>query len=240
MPKMWLQRAGEPHHVWFTFIDDFELAPVDANLKWTEIDDGATGTIVASDELGGWATIPTANVDNDYHAISSPQKLFDVSSAKELWFECRFRITENQVNESTWWFGLTDTLTTGGMQADTAGPLASYDGILIWTQEGDLAILSETSNAGTQNTNTTMGNYVSGQNTRLAFYVNDAATTAVVTFYHDLTDSGSFTAFATTQNLTRAGLEAMHVVAGVKAGPSATIEGPETLEIDYIRCVQTR
>ena len=221
-----------------TLFDDF-LAPAldDASGLWVEVDDGATGTNISGDIIGGSMKIVTAASDNDHHAIRSASQCFNLVGTKELWFEVRFRITEATTNESTWWFGVLDALTTGGMQANTAGPLATYDGILMWTQEGDLAILSETSNAGTQATNTTLGNYVSGTWTRLGFHVSSAATTAVVTFYSNLDDTAVMTAFGTTKNLTRSGLQEMHVVLGLKTGPSAAIE---TLEIDYVKCVQLR
>jgi hypothetical protein len=222
---------------YFEFFDDFFEPPLDANLKWVEVDDGTTGTNAISDIAGGVGTVVTAAADNDYHAISSKSECFNLVNTKELWFEARFRVVEATTNESAWWFGLTDTLTTGGLQADAAGPLASYDGILIWKDEATMAIDAETSNAGTQDTETNMGTFVTNTWTRVAFHVSAAATTAVVTPYFDLSDSGTLTAHSATMNLTRAGLEAMHVVAGIKAGPTAAAE---TLEIDYIRCVQVR
>lgn len=216
--------------------DDF-LTGVATGTQWITVDDGGTGTNAYADVRGGSINIVTAAADNDYHAMRSTSQCFNLVDAKALWFEARFKLTEAATNESAWWFGLTDTTTTGGFQANTAGPLASYDGVMVWKDEASLSILSETSNAGTQATNTTMGTFVSGNWTRVGFFVSAAATTAVVTFYTDLTDSGTMTAFGTTKNLTRAGLEEMHAIFGVKAGPSGNAE---TLQVDYVKCVQLR
>lgn len=219
----------------FVVFDDF-CTGVATGTNWISVDDGGTGTNAHVDVRGGALAVVTAAADNDYHAMSSTSECFNLVATKELWFEARFRLTEANTNESAWWFGLTDTLTTGGFQADTGGPLASYDGVLIWKDEATMAVDFETSNAGTQATGTNLGTFVSATWTRVGFHCSAAATTAVVTPYLDLSDSGTMTA-GTPQNLTRSGLEEMHVVFGVKAGPTA---GAETLQVDYIKVVQIR
>jgi hypothetical protein len=158
-------------------------------------------------------------------------------STKELWFEARFRVVEAATNQATWWFGLCDTDTTGGMQTAGSGPLASYDGILVYKIEGAMAIDAETSNAAGQDIETGIATFVTNTWTRVGFHVSAAATTAVVTAYYDVSDTAisSMTAHGTTMNLTRSGLQQMHVLAGIKSGGSV-----ETLEIDYIKCVQMR
>ena len=66
--------------------------------------------------------------------------------------------------------------------------------------------------------------------TRLGFYLDDTATIANVTPYIDGT-AGTAVAVA------RSGSEAMHFVAGIKAGPTAAAE---TLQIDYVKIIQER
>lgn len=220
--------------------DDFDRGGISATVPlplWDTIT-GAGGTnAFRTDIHGGVINLVTAATDNDYMALATPTTPFDFVNAKAFWFEARFRLAEATTNESAWWFGLTEDLTTGGFQANTAGPLATYDGVMVWKNEASMDILSETSNAGTQNTNTTMGTFVTNTWTRVGFYVSGAATTAVVTWYKELTGSGALSAFGTTQNLTRAGLVPMHLVFGVKAGPTAAAE---TLQVDYIKAVQLR
>lgn len=220
--------------------DDFDRGGISATapLPLWDIITGAGGTnIFRTDVGGGVLNLVSAGTDNDYHAIATPGTPFDLLNAKKLWFEARFRLVEAATNQSSWWFGLTSDLTTGGMQTDAAGPLGTYDGVLIWKTEGLMTVLSETSNAGTQASNSTMGTFVTNTWTRVGFYVDATATTAVVTFYTDLDGTGPLTAFGTTKTLTRAGLVPMYLVGGLKAGPSGNAE---TLQIDYIKCVQLR
>jgi hypothetical protein len=131
--------------------DDF-LTGVDAGTHWTSLDDGGTGTNTHGDQLGGSLNVVTAAADNDYHAMQSTAECFDLAGTKELWFEARFKLAEANTNESAWWFGLSNTDTTGGFQANAVGPLGSYDGVLVWKDEATMAIDAETSNASTQDT----------------------------------------------------------------------------------------
>lgn len=200
------------------------------------IDDGATGTNAGADGAGGILNLVTAAGDNDYHALASGTEPFLFAAGKKAWCEARFKIAEATTNESAWWFGLTDTLTTGGLQANAAGPLASYDGALIWKDEATMTIDFETSNAGTQATDSELATAVTDTWTRAAFYFDGTATTATITPYLAVNGATTLTAYDA-QDITLSGLEEMHVVIGVKAGPTAAAE---TLQIDYVRCEQLR
>lgn len=239
---LWVNAPGFDNDAsrYFTLFDDF-LNPASATasdlMAWTALNDGATGTPAFQDARGGIFNVVTAAADNDYAAYSSVAENWLFSAGKELWFEARFKIAEATTSESTWWFGLSDTLTTGGMQANAAGPLASYDGALIWkTPETAMTINFETSNAGTQNTLSAAWTGVTDTWTKVGFYFDGTATTSTITPYVDIGDGNGFVA-GTAQNITLSGLEEMHIVYGVKSGPTAAAE---TLQIDYIRCVQVR
>lgn len=230
-------RINSDPSVFHEIYDDFKLqasATASDVMAWTRTT-GAGGTDAFQDAAGGVVNLVTAAADNDHVAWSSVSESFLFASGKKLWFEARFKLAEATTNESAWWFGLTDTLTTGGFQADTGGPLASYDGALIWKDEATMAIDFETSNAGTQATTTAMATFVTNTWTRVGFYFDGTATTSVITPYYDV-GGGTLTA-GTPQNITLSGLEEMHLVFGVKAGPSAAAE---TLQVDYVRCVQLR
>jgi hypothetical protein len=218
------------------FFDDF-LRPASATAGdgWNVLSDGSTGTDAFADIAGGVVNLVTAAADNDYKAWSSYAENWLFAAGKKLWLEACFRLTEAATDDSTWWFGLTDTLTTGGMQADTGGPLASYDGALIWkTPETALTVNFETSNAGTQNTLSAFATGVSGTWHRAGFYFDGTATISTITpYFHN----GTSWVRGTAQNLTLSGLEEMHLVAGVKAGPGGNAE---TLQIDWIRVAQLR
>lgn len=240
MPALYAEApvVGRDASVAFTFFDDF-INPASATVSdyhaYTSNDDGGTGTNAFQDAAGGVYNVVTAAADNDYHAMSSVAENWKFASGKKLWFEARFKVAEATTNESTWWFGLTDTLTTGGMQANTSGPLASYDGALIWkTPETAMTINFETSNAGTQATTSAFATSVTDTWTKVGFYFDGTATTSVITPYADV---GSGWVAGTAQNITLSGLEEMRLVFGIKAGPTA---GAETLQVDYVKVVQLR
>lgn len=224
----------------FTFFDDF-LYPASATVSdttaFTVNSDGATGTNAFRDEAGGIINIVTAAADNDYQAISSVAENWRFAAGKELWLEARFRLAEATTNQSAWWFGLTDTLTTGGFQADAAGPLASFDGALVWKDEATMTIDFETSNAASGAVTTAMATFVSNTWTKVGFYFDGDPDGNGVGIIYPFVDVGAGWISGTPQNLTLAGLEEMHLVAGVKAGPTGAAE---TLQIDYLKVVQVR
>jgi len=216
--------------------DDF-LTGVDTGTHWTSLDDSGTGTNTYGNVRGGTLNVLTANADNDYHTMQSASACFNLVDAKELWFEARFRLAEASTNKSAWWFGLCDQVTTGGFQANTSGPLAEYDGVLVWKDEATMTIDVETSNATTQDTEAEIATFVTNTWTRVGFHVSGDATTAIVTAYYDVNDSGVMTAHPTTMNLTRSGLTTVNAIFGVKAGPGNDVE---TLQVDYIYVAQER
>lgn len=237
---IWLQAPGpdvDPSR-YFTVFEDF-LTPattaISDYMAWTVLSDGGTGTPVFQDAPGGIFNVVTAAADNDYSAYSSVAENWLFAAGKELWFEARFKAAEATTDDSTWWFGLMDTLTTGGMQAEAAGPLASYDGALIYkTPETALTVNFETSNAGTQVTQAAFATAISDTWHRCGFYFDGAATTAALTpYFHNGTDW----TVGDENAITLAGLEAMHIVFGIKAGPGGAAE---TLQVDYIKVVQAR
>lgn len=220
-----------------TVFDDFNYvlnATTSSTLTWGSVDDGGTGTNAFQDAAGGVYNVVTAAADNDYHAMVTQHETFKFTAGKKLWVKARVKVAEATTNESTWWVGLTDTTTTGGMQANAAGPLASYDGALIWkTPETAMTLNFETSNAGTQNTLSTAWTSVTDTWTTLAFFWD-----GVDKVWPFVAVNGSDTMVpGTPQSLTATGLEEMHVVFGIKAGPTAAAE---TLQIDYILVAQER
>lgn len=226
---------------YFDFFDDF-LNPASATASdyhaYTSNDDSGTGTNAFQDAAGGVYNVVTAAADNDYHAMSSVAENWKFASGKEMWFEARFKIAEATTSESTWWFGFSDTLTTGAFQANAAGPLASYDGALLFkTPETALTVNFETSNAGTQNTLSAFATSISDTWHRAGFYFDgdpDGNGTAKLTpYFHN----GTLWTKGTAQDLVLSGLEEMHLVWGVKAGPTGAAE---TLQTDYIRCIAQR
>jgi hypothetical protein len=222
----------------FYLWDDFTnqaSATASSVMTWTAMNDGGTGTPAYQTAAGGVFNTVTAAADNDYSGYRSVAKIFKFAAGKELWFEARFKCAEATVLESTQWFGFSDTVTTGGMQSDALGPLASYDGAILWkTPETALSWNFETSNAGTQSTTSTLGTQVTDTWTRVGMYFDGAATTGNITPYMDV--GAGWVAF-TPKAVTLASMDEMYLIWGVKAGPTAAAE---TLQLDYIKALQLR
>ena len=235
--------VGSPYDFYEVFEDFMYPASATASdlTAWTINSDGGTGTNAFQDAAGGIFNLVTAAADNDYQALSLQHEAFLFAAGKRIWLEARVKLSEGTTNESTWWVGLSDTLTTGGMQANTSGPLASYDGALIYkTPETSMTLNFETSNAGTQVTTADAATSVTNTWTRVGFFFDggnsSSATTATITPFYAVNGSNTFTK-DTAHSITLSGLEEMHLVIGVKAGPTAAAE---TLQIDYVKVVQER
>lgn len=241
---LWEGAPSRSPMAYYEVYEDF-MYPASATASdltaWTVNSDGGTGTNAFQDAVGGIFNLVTAAADNDYQALSLQHEAFKFAAGKRLWLEARVKLAEATTNESTWWVGLTDTLTTGGFQANAAGPLASYDGALIYkTPETALTLNFESSNAGTQVTSSAEVTSVTDTWTRVGFFFDggnsSSATTATLTPFYAVNGSNTFVKGAA-QTITLSGLEEMHLVIGVKAGPTAAAE---TLQIDYIKCVAER
>lgn len=214
----------------FTDCDD----PI-GETHWEELDDGSSGTDLNSDQAGGVWQLVTAAADNDYKARASFSEVFKFAADKPLWAEARVKHTQGDTSlDAALWFGLTDTLTTGGLQASAAGPLASYDGALWWKDEDGSVLNFECSNAGTQDTKSSVVAWPDATWVRLAFYFDGVGS---ITPYYNVAGGFDLTAAEPAVTLSLTGLEEMHLVVGVKAGPGG---GAETLELDWLGCWQVR
>lgn len=235
--------GGSPFEFYEIF-DDFmdpATSATSATHIWTVLSDGATGTPVYQDAAGGIFNVVTAAADNDYSAYSSFHEPFKFAAGKRLWFEARVKVAEATTDDSTWWVGLCDTLTTGGFQANTGGPLADFDGALIYkTPETALTLNFVSSNATAQVISSAEALSVTDTWTRVGFFFDGgnsaSATTATITPFYAVNGSNTFVKGAS-QTYTLASSTEMHVVFGIKAGPGGAAE---TLQIDYVKCVQER
>ena len=185
---------------------------------------------------GGVYNIVTAAAQDDYHGIRSFNKNFLFLANRQAWLEAKFKVAEANTNKSAWLVGLMGTVTTGGLQAGAAGPLANFSGAVAFKNEGIMVAQFMTSNGATQNTNTNLGTVVSNQDVKVGFWFDGQATTSVVTPYIDLGGGAGWTA-GTPKNITLASLAQMYLVATIKSGAGGAAE---TMQLDYIRCVMER
>lgn len=215
-------------------LDDFNCAASSTAsdvMAWTAMNDGGTGTPAFQDVQSGVFNTVTAAADNDYSGYKSINKNYVFASGKALWLDAKFKNTEATTNESAWWIGLTDTVTTGGFQANTGGPLASYTGALVYkTPETAMTVNMQVSAAAVQSTISAIATAVTATWNRAQIYW-DGAGYITLHFYNGTSWVQSSPIPFT------AGTTAMHLVWGIKAGPTAAAE---TLMLDYVRVCQAR
>lgn len=226
------------------FFDDF-LQQASATGSeydvYTDMNDGATGTNAFQDANGGWINVVTAAAADDYHGLRTTAKPWLFAAGKETWLEARFKVSEANTNQSAYVIGLMDTFTTGGIQAGTAGPLASFSGAIFYKNSTSMAMNFLTSNSTTQNKTTGIATTVTNQTIKVLFHcdgglVAGSSTIGVVTPFVDIGDGNGWVK-GTPQNITFASLNQMALVASIKAGSSA---GAETLQLDYLKVNSTR
>ena len=209
------------------FFDDFWTFNDDDN--WVDtVSDG--GTVDSTDANGGVLSIATGATDNNESYVSSEHEILTFQTNKRLTLEARVKLTEANTDDANIIIGLSDTVAANSLVDDGAGPMASYDGAIFFKVDGGTVWQAETSNAGTQDTDTSAGAFTSGSwhTLQIVYDYNDGVT-AEVKFYVDGT-------LGATLDLTISGLAEMHVLLGAKAGAG----NAETLLVDYIQVKQDR
>jgi hypothetical protein len=222
----------DPGH-YFYGREDFLLSP--SALSWVPMTDGSSGTDIHQDAVGGVMSLVTAASQDDYKAYRTPRKFFKFASGKEAAAEIKFKLTEATTNDSAIWFGMLDTVTTGGFQSGASGPLASYDGALVYKDQDSMSVNFEVSNAGSQSTLAAFATAGSGSWSRMAFYFDGVDKFSP---YFSIDDGVTWTA-GTPQTIrpSLTGMDEMYLVFGTKAGPGAAAE---TLQVDFVQWMQLR
>lgn len=219
-----LQNSDDPS-LYHALFDDFSYF-VEADLWATTEDASKTGTDAIMDVVGGVYTNFCDADDNDESYCISACESFKFATGKKVWFEARLRVDEAATDDANVIVGLMDVAGADALLDNGGGPAASYDGAVFFKVDGTLAWQFETSNAGDQVTNATVGTYTDDTFARVGFYFDGATT---ITPYFNGTAG-------TAHTISCSGLEEMHAFFGIKNGGTAE----EAVEIDYIKCVQLR
>jgi hypothetical protein len=209
------------------FFDDFFT--FDEADDWIDsVSDG--GTIDQIDAVNGVLSIATGGVDENESYVSSLAEDWLFQTDKRLFFEARVKLTEANTDDANIIVGLSDTVAADSLLDAGAGPMASYDGAVFFKVDGGTVWQAETSNAGTQATDTSAGTFNDGDWTKLTIlYDYNDGVTANVYFYVD-------GVLGATLELTIAGLAEMHILLGAKAGGG----NAETLLVDYVHVAAER
>lgn len=198
----------------------------------------------AGNASGGWLNVPTKALTNDYRSISLPP-IIEFQAGYPVTVELRFVVSEAAANSSSWFFALTDTLTTGFLASTGATP-ASYKGAAIWKMHGDSAIHAETSNGTTKWTVPKIGVFVSGVPMLLTLAFDPAdpypsnpgilgptplgSVRPLINAMGTDAKGDQFGVPMPPMRIPLAGMAPMYLSAGIVASTSAA----ETLSIDYI------
>jgi hypothetical protein len=201
--------------------DDFFAT--DNTNNYTLVTD-AGGTAAVVDLQGGILRITNNGTDNDESYLSTKAENW-IFSDRPIAFEAEVTAT----GDHNFILGLSDTVGANFLQDSEAGPAASYDGAVFFVDGGSYWKF-ETSNAGTQVTNTTFTPYTSGSSIRLGFIFdpNDGTTGKITPFVNGVA--------GTTHSITLSGLEEMHVVFGAKNKTGAAA----VFDVDYFQIAKIR
>jgi hypothetical protein len=207
----------------FVLFDDFYKLDT---VGWSSVDDSGTGTNALAAGVGGVMNVLTAASDNDYHLMVTPTACFGFDTGLRTYAKAKLSLTEANTDDANIIFGFSSLTTSGHLQNNGAGPLASYDGAVFFKVDGGVVWQCETSDAGTQTTTASAADFATATDYILEIYYDGVST---VTFYINGTSVGTGT-------VVPANLDNMYLVFGVKAGAG----NAETLAVDYIMAAQER
>ncbi len=214
------------------YYEDF--VEFDDTFNWNETSDGTPGLATTDNDTlsGGWVEVktqPSTPLDNDEVYVSTLRQSWVFLDGKAMWFEVAINLTEAATDDANIIIGLSDTVGANFLLDNGGGPAASYDGAVFFKVDGGTVWQLETSNAGSQATDTSAGTFTSGTTQTLGFYFDGVTTTSTITFWVNGVNQGA-------QNITLSGLQAMNFVFGIKNGDTAV----ETLYLDYVKILQLR
>lgn len=231
---MWGPRGGNDmlsgHKAnYIEYFDDF--FQYNTTFNWAVVEDaGASAPDVLTDAAGGVLFIGCDGDAEDECYVSSIAEIFKFQTDKNISFQARIKLTEANSDDANWIIGLSDTVAANSLLDSGAGPMTSYDGAVFFKVLDGTAIQFESSNAGAQVTNATLGTWASGTWVTLGYmYSYNDGTTGKITPYVD-------GVAGTVHSITISGLEEMHILMGVKAGGG----NEEALLVDYVHVVMDR
>ena len=211
------------------YFDDF--FDYNTTFKYAVVEDaGATEADKITDAHGGVLQIGCDGDDEDECYVSSLAEIFKFQTDKRLFFEALVKLTEAATNKANIIIGLSDTVAADSMQDAGAGPMASFDGVVLFKVDSGVVWQIMASNAASQDSEASIGAFSDDtwQKVGFLFDYNDGVT-AIVTPYID-------GVAGTAVSLTIAGLAEMHILLGVKAGSAAE----EALKVDYVHVMCER
>ncbi len=216
------------------YVADLALAlESNPSAKFSEVADAgvwkvtrdAIPTLVISDQVGGCLLITTANGANDFVSCQLNGSAWKVASDKDLWFEIRFRITDD--DDTQFFVGLCTTDVTGAAKGPILDSVGVGGSMIGFVQDGDttsdIDIICQNNGTETQTDSTV--NIVEDVFIIMAFHIKS---NGVIEYFIDGVSVGEITTNIPDADAVTLSME-VH-------SPTAS----STLEVDYIFCGQGR
>lgn len=229
-----------PHSM--AYLDHF--VKLDSDLWSTvEADSGATVTHDA-DGVNGKALITTGGTDNNEAYMYTPE-LFKIAADRAIMVEAMIDFDEANTDDANVIFGLMDGVAANHLQDDGGGPVASFDGAVIYKVDGETRWRVRSSNAATAKSHET--EITAGGNAQLLRICIQAISSATAEITYWIDENGGQ---APTQvreydvndrippikhEIAISGLEEMALVIGAKAGSANS----EVISVDFASWLQT-
>lgn len=227
-PLQGAPNIGLPSPMELTVVhDDFTEGISDGKWQTTE-DAGATGPDADLGLAGGVVSFFCDGDDND-ECYKYSTKCFKFALGKPMWFEARFRVDEAATDDANVIVGLSSAWGENMLLDNGGGPAANYSGITFSKVDGGTKIILETSVGTSQNTSASWATWADDTFFRVGFYFDGTANADNVTPYLN----------GVAQTPTQIELTSQ-LACGVGFGIKAGGANEESIEIDYITCIQVR
>jgi len=227
-PLQGAPNIGLPSPMELTVVHDDFTSGIDG-FKWTVTEDsGHSGTDADLGLAGGVVSFFCDGDDND-EMYRYSNKCFKFALGKPMWFEARFRVDEANTDDANVIVGLSSAWGADMLQDDGKGPAADYSGITFSKVDGGTKIVLETSVGTSQNTDSDWADWADDTFFRVGFYFDGTDNADNVTPYLNGVAQTPTQIVLTSQAACGVGF-------GIKAGGA----NEESIEIDYITCIQVR
>ena len=151
-----------------TYMDDFTGIALDATNDWTVVkDSSATAALGADAENGTLVLTSQATTDNDGASVQG-NEIYALSSSRDIWFETKLFITDDEGDAMDVCVGLTLNFAT-----NPEAMLTATDRIVFQIDDGDSNIDCVTEKDGTATTTDSGVDIVPGTYITLGFHVKE-------------------------------------------------------------------
>ena len=222
----------------FGLFDDFTEYADTQRFTKTAADAGSSVALDASG-VGGVLQLATGATNNNEAYVESTAELFKFAADKPLRLDARVQFAEAATDDANVIVGVMDAPGANTLIDDGGGPKASYSGAVFFKEDGQTVWSAESSLGATQTTTQlTAAHSLDGaahtaggssyQDLSIEFQPNTSTEGEVRFWINDVLVAKHSISFGSATEMT--------VFAGVKAGGANS----ETLNIDYMSCMQLR